>query len=379
MNTAIYIHVPYCRRRCPYCDFYFVVGKPDLNFAASILEEWRERSATWHQGVAQSLYFGGGTPSLLSYNDIEKVINYFRHEGVLAEDAEITLEANPEDINYHHVSELKKAGINRLSLGVQSFDNRILKVLGRKHTNDMAEQAIDAAVHAGISNISVDLILGVPGEVHNHTLKSVDYLLSRVPHVSTYLLTIEEGTHFYKRIKEGRMREPEEDDQVDIYRLVQERLTAHGFLQYDISSYARPGFFSRHNQVYWGMGSYIGLGPSAHSLRFLPDGGLERAQNRSLLKSWLSDPKSDLHFSYDRLNADQALGESLAFGLRNMDQGIDPKKLALRHLSELPKNLGSVAEKLKLNGWLEDKDGHLRITKEGALFADAIMREILCC
>jgi oxygen-independent coproporphyrinogen-3 oxidase len=111
MNTAIYIHVPYCRRRCPYCDFYFVVGKPDQNFADSILEEWRERSATWHQGVAQSLYFGGGTPSLLSYNDIEKVINYFRHEGVLADDAEITLEANPEDINSQHVSELKKRGL----------------------------------------------------------------------------------------------------------------------------------------------------------------------------------------------------------------------------------------------------------------------------
>ncbi len=377
-TSAIYIHVPFCRRRCPYCDFYLVVGKPEQNFVDGILAEWSERSS-WHEGVAQSLYFGGGTPSLLSYNDIEKLIHFFRGQGVLADDAEITLEANPEDIDFHHVTELKKAGVNRLSLGVQSFDNRILRLLGRKHTKDMAEKAIDAALLAGINNISVDLILGVGGEVHDRTLASLDYLMARVPHLSTYLLTIEEGTHFYKRIKEGKMLEPDEDAQVTIYRLVQERLSAHGFVQYDISSYARPGYFSRHNQVYWAMGSYIGLGPSAHSLRYLPAGGLCRAQNRASLNQWLKDPKSDLCFSYDHLDADQALRESLAFGLRNMAHGINPQELAQRHQQKLPNGFATVVEKMKLNGWLEERGEILLIGQLGALFADAIMREILCC
>lgn len=377
--SALYIHVPFCRRRCPYCDFYFVVAKPEASYADSILLEWEARSLLWHQGNAQSLYFGGGTPSLLPPQDIEKIISFFKDSQALNDDAEITLEANPEDLKGDYIASIKKAGVNRLSLGVQSFHDPMLKILGRKHTGAMAKDAIERAIKAGISNISVDMILGVPKESQKDTLESIAYLSNTVPHISTYLLTIEEGTYFYKKIRNGLMAEPEEDAQVDIYRAVQEGLLKAGFMQYDISSYARPGFFSRHNQVYWGMGSYVGLGPSAHSLRYLPDGSLVRAHNRATNDQWLNDPKSDLCFSYDQLTCDQALREALAFGLRNMNLGINPKKLAERHQQELPPGLPDAVRKMKENGWLEDHGASIRISKEGALFADAIMREILCC
>lgn len=377
--SALYIHVPFCRRRCPYCDFYFVVAKPHASYADSILLEWEARSKEWHQGKAQSLYFGGGTPSLLSPQEIEKIISFFKNNKALNDDAEITLEANPEDINSNYISSVQQAGVNRLSLGVQSFHDPMLKILGRKHNGAMAKRAIESAITAGIPNISVDMILGVPKECQKDTLESIAYLSDTVPHISTYLLTIEEGTYFYKQIKKGLMAEPEEDAQVDMYRSVQEQLLKAGFIQYDISSYARPDFFSRHNQVYWGMGSYLGLGPSAHSLRYLPDGSLVRAHNRASHDQWLNDPKSDLCFSYDQLSSDQALREALAFGLRNMNLGINPKNLAERHQQELPSGLADVVKKMKKNSWLEESETTIRISKEGALFADAIMREILCC
>ncbi|MCA9508630.1 MAG: radical SAM family heme chaperone HemW [Myxococcales bacterium] len=380
MNAyAIYIHVPYCRRRCPYCDFYFVVNKPHKNFAHALLEEWDARSSIWLQGPALSLYFGGGTPSLLAAQEIELLLEFFKNNGALNNDAEITIEANPEDITSEYIKSIKRAGVNRVSLGVQSFHDPLLKILGRKHSGDQAKKAIETILTAGIENISVDMILGVPKEIQEATLKSIDYLVEKVPHISTYLLTIEEGTHFYKKIQNKKMAEPNEDTQVEIYRLVQEKLCSANFIQYDISSYARDGFFSRHNQVYWGLGSYIGLGPSAHSMRFLEGGGICRAHNSASLEQWLLDPKSDLCFKYDQLNAQDALKESLAFGLRNMKLGINPKKLAERHQQQLPQGFFKAMQNMLKNGWLEEKNEEFFISQQGALFADAIMREILCC
>lgn len=375
--SAIYIHVPFCRRRCTYCNFYFEVGKPASNFADALFLEWQARAKDWTE-PASSLYFGGGTPSMLKASEINKIVAFFKNEGMLQPNAEITLEANPEDINVAFTDEIRSGGINRLSLGVQSFDDDMLKFLGRKHREYDAKKAIETALSGGFNNISVDMIIGSVGENPKHTHASINYLSERVPHISAYLLTIEEGTHLYKRIKKGQLSEAPEDHQVDMFRMVQEQLLERGFIQYDISSYAKEGFFSRHNQIYWAMGSYLGLGPSAHSMRFLADGGVLRWANEASVQQWLQEPQSDLFIRYDQLSPDQALKEALAFGLRNMSQGIDAQKLALRHQVALPKDFAAAIEKLKLNGYLEEKNQALRISKNGALFADAIMREILC-
>lgn len=379
-NSSIYIHVPWCRRRCPYCDFYLVVGKPHTGFIDALLVEWHARKALWHQGVSPTLYFGGGTPSLLRPQELGRLIDFFRREGVLAPDAEITLEANPEDISQAYAHEIVSAGINRISLGVQSFDDALLRRLGRKHSKKEAQEAIQSLIDAGLANLSVDLIIGVMGESVETVLDYVRYISHHnIPHISAYLLTIEAGTNFYKRIKQGVLSQPSEDAQADIYGLVQATLTANGYQQYDISSYAKPGFLSRHNQVYWGQGGFIGLGPGAHSMRLLPDGGLVRGHNQASLAVWLNAPDALNLIATDPLRADEALRESLAFGLRNMDKGIDPVALALRHQTNLPQGFFGAVEKLKNFGWLEGSQGVWRIRPQGALFADAIMREILGC
>jgi oxygen-independent coproporphyrinogen-3 oxidase len=378
-SSSIYIHVPWCRRRCPYCDFYFVVGKPKENFIDALLREWTHRKHNYLNEPAKSIYFGGGTPSLLEPQKIAYVINFFIKEKALAHDAEITIEANPEDLLTDYAMQLSKTAVNRISLGVQSFDDTILAFLGRKHSSAMAHMAIENLFSAGYHNISVDMIIGVVKEKDEQIIDSLRFLHERgIPHVSAYLLTIEERTKFYHLIKQARIEEPREDAQAHIYRLVQNELINLGYIQYDISSYARPGFFSRHNQIYWAAKNYIGLGPGAHSMRILPDGGSERLHNQSDLREWLKDSHTQ-NFLIDRLIPQEALKESLAIGLRNLSMGITPCILAKQHQAKVPAAFFAIVEKYNALKWLDECDGAIKITREGALFADSIMRDIICC
>jgi oxygen-independent coproporphyrinogen-3 oxidase len=378
-NSSIYIHVPWCRRRCPYCNFYLVVGRPDDNFRSALIQEWEHRGACYQNRPATSLYFGGGTPSLLAPFTIGQLIEYFLTKQALSSDAEITLEVNPEDITEDYVRALINTGVNRVSMGVQSFDNAILKYLGRKHTASIAQMAISRLQSCGFTNISVDLIVGMEGERLSALGDSIRYLNDRgIEHVSAYLLTIEDGTAFHRRIRQKKMLDPNEDAQVTAFRYVQDTLQTLGFVQYDISSYAKNDRFSRHNQLYWSAENYIGLGPGAHSMRMLPDGSVNRSLNYANLNAWLINPR-DQNKEVELLTPKDALRESLAFGLRNMVAGINPNALAARHQVSLPKDFLRIVEKFNNCGWLEESQGALRITKEGALFADAVMRDVLCC
>jgi oxygen-independent coproporphyrinogen III oxidase len=377
---SIYIHVPWCRRRCPYCDFYLEVGKPNNNFLNSIIVEWECRHRFWYFDLAQSLYFGGGTPSLLNPKDIDGLLSYFIDKKYLSHEAEITLEVNPEDIHKAYVKTLINTAVNRISVGIQSLDDKILQKLGRKHTARSAKDALETLIGYGFKNISVDLIISVPNEVPEKIIESLFYLNElSIPHISTYLLTIEDKTKFSEWIKLGKMKAPDEDQSVDIYKLVQKCLISLGYIQYDISSYAKPGFFSAHNQIYWGSGSYMGLGPGAHSMRYLLGGGIERLHNHASINQWLKNPVAEINFIVDRLGPKKALLESLAFGLRNMVTGIHPYEFSKRHQKDLPKNFFALIKKFKDCGWLEEKNGLIKISCEGALFADHIMRDILCC
>lgn len=375
-NTALYIHVPWCRRRCPYCDFYFEVGKPSQDFIDNIKHEWQIRKELWHNGTSSSLYFGGGTPSMLDHESIGDLLQFFKDEHILAIDAEITLEANPEDINESYVANLYNQGINRISLGVQSFDDDILRKLGRKHNRQQIDKAIDLLLDHGFNNLSLDLIIGVMDESITSIANSLEYIIAHnIPHVSTYMLTIEEGTFFAKSMAQHKLSLPDQDMQADHYTFTQNLLLDHDYKQYDISSYAQDGYKSRHNQVYWGSLPYLGLGPGAHSMRLLADGSIIRAHNANNLLLWKDKVKRALIID-DHLEPSKALLESLAFGLRNMSLGVNPYDLAQRHQSILPKSWDIVVKKYSEYGYLIKEGDMVRLSHKGALFADAIMRDI---
>ncbi len=343
-----------------------MVGKPDSAFVDALIAEWQHRRDDFF-GIPNTLYFGGGTPSLLRPEDIDRLIEHFS-----AHDAETTLEANPEDLSATYVDALSRTHVNRISLGVQSFDDKVLRMLGRKHSGAQAKDAITELKSRGFDNVSVDLIVGVPDEDRSAILRSLDYLIEMdIKHISTYLLTIEDGTHFARK-----NIAPLEDHQAEIYEMVQRELIARGFMQYDISSFARAGFMSKHNQAYWSAQDYLGLGPGAHSMRALEDGGVVRTHNAAGLASWLKDPIRAQR-EVEALSPDEALRESLAFGLRNMHTGMDVHSRARHHRTNLPHDLALRLEKFCGRGWLLHHDDIYRITTTGALFADAIMREIL--
>lgn len=378
-NFSIYVHVPWCRRRCPYCDFYLVVGRPKENYLQCLMTEWRNRCEFFRSAHAKSLYLGGGTPSLLDPMDIETFIDHLSNNGALAPDAEITIEVNPEDLIGDYAERLAKTRINRVSIGAQSLDDSILMKLGRKHRKNDALMAIKELHLVGFKNISVDLIIGVMGETEDAILTSLEELFNMdIPHISTYLLSIEEGTKYYSALLNKKRYALNDDKQADIYRSVQKRLMELGYEQYDISSYGQPGFFSRHNQVYWANGSYLGLGPGAHSMQVLAEGGIERTHNRISLEKWLSNPTNGEDMSIVRIEPKEALLESLAFGLRNMSKGISPHALARRHRASIPSDFSQLVKKYRSFNWLNEDHNGIRITREGALFADAIMRDILC-
>ncbi len=377
-NTwGIYVHVPWCHRRCSYCDFYFEIGKSDSKFAATVLAEWDARRQSFPLLSAKTLYFGGGTPSTLSSEQLSQIISPIKSGQSLHPDAEITLEANPEDLNPCYLTEIKQAGINRLSLGVQSFDLGILKWLGRKHDSKTARAAIVHALEAGFTRLSVDLIVGVPGEDWQQISEAISWLNKiGVGHVSVYVLTVEPLTPLERLIEKGQRLRPSEDAQAAAYEQAQAILKEQGYRQYEISSFAKPGQESQHNRLYWAQGSYLGLGPGAHSMLLKPDGSIYRRHTQGILSEWLKDPLA-AHFTEDILDPDHALLESLAFGIRDLLRGVKVKSQLDRHKCALPKSFFRTVENLQERGWVVERDNCLFLTPLGTLFADAVAREFL--
>lgn len=265
MSTlGIYIHVPFCGKKCGYCDFYSVCYNKEQAelYVSAVIRNLRRRSD--HSRVTDTLYFGGGTPSLLTPAQIGSIITEVRRSFELSPEAEITLEANPNTLTREKLSELRKAGINRLSVGVQSMRDEELKLLGRTHTASRAEKAVLDAAEAGFDNISCDLMIGLPEQSAESLEYSIDRLADLpIQHISAYILKIEEGTPF--DCGEIRSILPDDDISAELYLKMVDKLRRKGFEQYEISNFSRPGYESRHNCRYWKCLDYIGIGPSAHS------------------------------------------------------------------------------------------------------------------
>lgn len=265
--SGIYIHIPFCKSKCTYCDFFSI---PDLHkvdkIVDSIVIELEERSSLIYNSKIETIYFGGGTPSILTKDQIDKILGQIYKKFEITDQVEITLESNPDDLTDIKLLELKESGINRLSIGVQSFNNRTLKFLNRRHSSEAAIEVIKRAKILGFNNISIDLIYALPYE----SLEELEYSLNiirdlPVTHISAYNLTYHEETSLYKKVLDRTVIPLEDEVSLEHHKLVYNLLSQYGFEMYEISNFCKGDNYSRHNRSYWQSTPYLGVGPSAHS------------------------------------------------------------------------------------------------------------------
>lgn len=373
---GLYIHVPFCRVRCSYCDFYMVVDTKGPLRERFIKALCKEIEASPFKGQkADSLYLGGGTPSLLDTSELEAIYNSAKNTFDLNPDAEITLEANPEDVTPEAAKAWKGIGVNRVSLGVQSTDDGVLKKLMRPHDFAQARLAYDTLRSVEFKNLSLDLIAGLPGKESSTAFrKSLKELASWKPeHLSLYILELHEKAFLTRQIEQGGLALPEDEETAEDYLFACEYSEKAGLPAYEISNFARPGFESRHNSKYWSDTPYIGMGPSAHS--YYHDGNrLVRAWNEPHIEHYIQSleiggaPSSDREIiSEARRNSDR-----LIFGLRKT-QGVDLIKIDAGFLKEKE----TAFQEYMALGMLEKQDSLLRLTPKGRLVSNEVFEKLL--
>lgn len=281
--AGIYIHVPFCRQKCLYCDFYSVASQSRrLELVNSIVDEIGLQQTYLNELPIKTIYFGGGTPSTLSFEELNRILSELYQHFKVDASAEITLEANPEDLTPEYLADLRRLGINRLSVGIQSFVDDHLSYFGRKHSAMEAIEAIQNARAAGFSNISADLIYGFPGLTTEQWKQNVETMVGLgVEHISAYQLMVEHGSVFFKRQQKGKFTPVEDDESAENYRILTGSLNDSGYEHYELSNFCKPGYFSRHNSSYWFGEPYLGLGPSAHSFN-----GVNRQWNISNIEKY---------------------------------------------------------------------------------------------
>jgi oxygen-independent coproporphyrinogen-3 oxidase len=319
--NGLYLHIPFCLRKCPYCDFFSVEhhGTAVADYVQFLLMDLQQASGRW-SGPVSSLFFGGGTPSLLTPDEITVLLKAVDRQYGLAVDAEISLEANPGTVNLEKLTDFRAAGINRLSIGLQSLDDQRLRLLGRLHNAATGLQAISDARKAGFDNISCDLMFAVPGQLPTDLVSDLDRLLALEPdHIAVYGLTIEQGTPFAARQAHADLDLPDDDAYVVAYSLLHDRLGAAGYEHYEISNFARPGKRSRHNQRYWLRQPVLGLGAGAHTFQ-AEDWGSRLAIPNDLI-SYQADLKAgrDPARLIETFDRQAAMIETLYLGLRTSD------------------------------------------------------------
>jgi oxygen-independent coproporphyrinogen-3 oxidase len=367
MSTfGIYVHVPFCSALCPYCDFAVVVGRADVHerYCEALVAEASSRRGL---PVASSLFIGGGTPSVLDAGLLGETLARIRDALPLAAGAEVTVEANPESVTEAGMRALAAAGVNRVSIGVQSFTPHVLRALGRTHSAEQATNAVASARAATIENVSLDLIYGGPSESMQDWTTSLARALEQSPdHISAYALTIEERTPFGRAVARGTMQEPEQDDLAAKYEIAVEMLEGAGYRHYEISNWARPGFESRHNLIYWTQGEYIGLGIGAHSHR---DG--VRWWNTRALTRYLADP-AGARDGEERLDTGERAEEWLSLRMRLLD-GIGLDETSAR----LGRDVRDAAEACEAGGLITLDGDRLRLTPRGMLLENEVTLRFL--
>ncbi len=367
--AGIYIHVPFCKQACHYCNFHFSTSLAMKNdFTAALLKEISLRPDYLQGETVETIYFGGGTPSLLSDGEMLAILQSIHRHFNVAATAEITLEANPDDVDPEALARWKMAGVNRLSLGVQSFFAEDLVWMNRAHNEIQAERAVLDAQSMGLDNISIDLIYGLPGLTDDRWKMNISRATSlQVPHLSCYALTVEPKTPLFKKIRLGTMPDIVQEDQARQFLHGIQWLEDSGYEQYEISNFARPGKRSRHNSAYWQSKKYLGLGPSAHSF----NGSTRQwniANNAKYIQSLV---QGELNFELETLSATDRFNEYIMTSLRTIE-GLDLLQVATGFGIEKKDLLGKKAAPYIQANQMILADEKLILTRKGKLFADGI-------
>jgi oxygen-independent coproporphyrinogen-3 oxidase len=369
MPLGLYVHVPFCTAICSYCNFNRVVFDAALK-ARYVDAVRREIEASASGAAADTIFFGGGTPSLLEPQEVRSIVDACRAAYRLAPDAEVTLEANPESVSEERLAAFREAGVNRVSLGVQSFQDVELRRLSRLHTASRAELALSEARRAGFANLSLDLMMWLPGQHLDHWLASVDAAIELGPeHLSLYLLEVYPNAPLKEEMARAHWSQAPDDDAAAMYLDGMARLDAAGFEQYEISNVARRGRRSRHNLKYWTDGEWIGFGCGAHSTR---DG--TRWKNVAATQEYIDRiaKRQTPAVEVRHLSQDERLGDALFTGLRLSD-GVDEAVIRRRYGVDVWSRYGPELEPFLESGVLTRMDGRLRLTRQGMLVAHDVM------
>lgn len=370
----IYIHIPFCKQKCSYCNFHFSTS---LNFKDEMLRAMKTeimlRKDELQNKALKSLYFGGGTPSILSVNEInsliDEVLRYFSFE----KDIEITLEANPDDLDKNFLKQLAGTPVNRLSIGTQSFFEEDLKLMNRAHTASEAEGSIKRAQDFGFENLSIDLIYGSPTsnlEIWKENLNKTIAL--EVPHISSYALTVEPKTALENWISKGKVKSPKEEEQNREFYYLSDFLKDNGFEHYEVSNFAKPGFYSRHNSAYWKYQEYLGIGPSAHSYNGFDVRSWNIANNQQYIKK-LNDKL--LAKEEEILSQEDQFNEMIMIGLRTI-WGVDLTSLKNKFNDRFLLHFQSEIKPKIEEGILIIENEHLKIPEKHWFMADGIASDL---
>lgn len=371
--AGIYIHIPFCKQACFYCDFHFSTNQQSkAEMVNAINQELFLRKDYLETEKVETIYFGGGTPSLLSKDEISDILSTIHENFQVKDNSEVTLEANPDDLSHKKLEKMYDCGINRLSIGVQSFDTEVLKSLNRAHNAEEAASCLIKAQKVGFQNISIDLIYGIPGRSNDQWIKDLDQATFYSPqHISAYGLTIEPHTIFGKWSNEGKFPKLDDDQSAQQFEIMLDHLRKAGFEQYEISNFSIPGFHSKHNSSYWQQKKYLGVGPSAHSYN-----GESRQFNINKNALYIKRINNGtIPATKESLSATDQVNEYLMTTLRTK-WGSDITELRKKYDINLIERQSSYISDLRSRGYLQIKKDHLILTDKGKLLADKISADL---
>lgn len=372
--SGIYVHIPFCKKKCSYCDFYSTTAAEKASLLIdAILDEIQQRKSYIHDNNVETIYFGGGTPSLLQPSDIKRVIDAVYSNFAVSQNPEITMEANPDDLSESYLKEILKTGVNRLSIGLQSFDDNILRQMNRRHSSIQSENAVKTAQNIGFNNISIDLIYGWPGLTNEAWIKEIERALKLdIQHISSYHITYHENTVLYNRLIKKEIREADEDESVKQYNTLVDMLSSGGIPQYEISNFARSGFRSKHNSSYWEQKEYLGLGPSAHSYNINT-----RYWNIANTKKYMDNVGARLSYGdTETLSINDNFNDMVIVRLRTVE-GINKdyvkRVFGIQYLNQLLLNSRKHIEL----GLMDESNDNMKLTRKGMFLSDGVIEDLM--
>ncbi len=372
--AGIYIHIPFCKQRCNYCAFYSsTLYNIKEEYVNALCNELRMRKEYLKGETIETIYLGGGTPSTLTISQLKRICDTVYATYPVSDTPEVTIECNPDDLTPEFLKQLKTLPFNRISMGIQSFNDIQLKRLGRRHNAEKACSAVKNARAAGFGNISIDLMFALPGSTKEEWMHDLETAIALKPdHLSAYNLMYEEGTPLYNSLQRGEFKELSEEENLEQFQMLISSMKAAGYRHYEISNFAKPGRESRHNSSYWNDTPYIGCGAAAHSY-----GGTSREWNIADIKEYIKGINSGKrNFEIEHLSEEERYNDTILTRLRTAD-GLPLAWMEEKFSGRLNTYMLRAAEKEVALGNLKEENGHLSLTEKGIFISDAVIRELI--